>query len=438
MLSYNNAKKLKIYTSIGCMFFKKDFIVKYLLIVSFWLLPVLANAACWEEFATGNDKSIHYIDACSIAIDGVYKKAWFKTELQIPEENSDGKTYDSSKQLSYFNCKNRKSALAQFTNYYIDDVVNSSSTKIEKSAFDEVIPDSIGEAKFERACSTKKTKKTNYVLNRSLQNFDTLDDSKKCWSYVFTEKEKYEVYVNQCSITKSDVTKGDITYTTYMKMKNVSNLYKGKILSKSSDKEYYDTIKSELSFDCNNWFFQPFWSNYYRNEAFVAQHYIPDDLFIEFTPEKTKIINDVLCPSLSQKSTTQIKEVKVIEKTETDELSTKFCWKDIHSNKDIDIYYDNCNFNVDKNSKHITSWIRKVTSKNYKSEIFGEYNEVVKKIDFDCISFKGADIQSYYYSPEPANKLTYEEKNKEITFTAWPVTFDKGINSKVFETLCKL
>ena len=51
------------------MFFKKDFIVKYLLIVSFWLLPVLANAACWEEFATGNDKSIHYIDACSIAID---------------------------------------------------------------------------------------------------------------------------------------------------------------------------------------------------------------------------------------------------------------------------------------------------------------------------------------------------------------------------------
>ena len=63
---------------------------------------------------------------------------------------------------------------------------------------------------------------------------------------------------------------------------------------------------------------------------------------------------------------------------------------------------------------------------------------MVKKIDFDCISFKGADIQSYYYSPEPANKLTYEEKNKEITFTAWPVTFDKGINSKVFETLCKL
>lgn len=419
------------------MFFKKDFIVKYLLIVLFWLLPVLANAACWEKFATSKDESIHFIDACSIAVDGIYKKAWFKTELQIPEENSDGKKYDSYKQLSYFNCKNRKSAIAQFTNYYIDDVVNSLSIKIEKSAFDEVIPDSIGEAMFKYACSTKITKKPKPdVLDREPFDFKDLNDSKECWVYVFTDSEKNDVYVNKCSIDKS---KSSTTIFSYMKIyKNLPNYVKWKLLSDSGDKEYYDNIKVRFLFNCNAGL-NPLTTltNYYRDEVFAARTFFPDVL-IKFTPEKIKIIKNILCPSLSKEPTTQTKDAKVIEKTETEELPVKFCWKDIHSNKDIDVYYDNCNFTVDKNSKHITSWIRKVTSKNYKSEIFGEYDEVVKKIDFDCINLKGADIQSYYYSPEPTNKLSYKEKNKEITFTAWPVTFDKGINSKVFETLCKL
>ncbi len=162
------------------------------------------------------------------------------------------------------------------------------------------------------------------------------------------------------------------------------------------------------------------------------------DFYIKSAPEKVKIIKNIICPSLSNEPTKKTEDVKVIEKTETDELPTKFCWKDIHSNKDIDVYYDDCNFTVDKNSKHITSWIRTVTSKNYKSEVFGEYDEVVKKIDFDCINLKAADIQSYYYSLEPANKIIHKEKNKEITFTTWAVAFDKDINNKAFEILCKL
>ena len=419
------------------MFFKKDFIVKYLLIVTFWLLPVLANAACWEKFATSKDESIYFIDACSIAVDGIYKKAWFKTELQIPEENSDGKTYDSTKKLYYFNCKNRKSALAQFTHYYIDNVVNSASIKIEKNAFDEVVPDSIGEAMLERACSTKITKKPKPdVLDREPFDFKNLNDSKECWVYVFTEPERNDVYVNKCSVSSSP--KLISVNLSYIKIyKNSPSYVKFKLLSESGDKEYYDTIKAELLFNCYSDFFLIVTSNYYNNEVFSAKTNYAD-FYIKSSPEKVKIIKNIICPSLSNEPTKKTEDVKVIEKTETDELPTKFCWKDIHSNKDVDVYYDDCNFNVDKNSKHITSWIRKVTSKNYKSEIFGEYDEVVKKIDFDCISLKGADIQSYYYSPEPANKLTYEEKNKEITFTAWPVTFDKGINSKVFETLCKL
>lgn len=419
------------------MFFKKDFIVKYLLIVSFWLLPVLANAACWEKFATSKDESIYFIDACSIAVDGIYKKAWFKIELEIPEDNLDGKKYDSTKKLYYFNCKNRKSALAQFTHYYIDNVVNSASTKLEKNAFDEVVPDSIGEAMLERACSTKITKKSKPdVLDREPFDFKNLNDSKECWVYVFTEPERNDVYVNKCSVTSSP--KIMSVKLPYIKIyKNLPNYVKGKLLSESGDKEYYDTIKAQLIFNCSSEFFLIGTSNYYNNEVFVAKTFNPD-VYIKSAPEKAKIIKNIICPSLSNESTNKTEDVKEIAKTDTDELPVKFCWKDIHSNKDIDVYYDICNSTVDKNSKHITSWIRKVTSKNYKSEIFGEYDEVVKKIDFDCISLKGADIQSYYYSPEPANKLTYEEKNKEITFTAWPVTFDKGINSKVFEILCKL
>ena len=434
MLRYKNAKKLKIYTSIGCMFFKKDFIVKYLLIVSFWLLPVLANAACWEKFATSKDESIYFIDACSIAVDGIYKKAWFKTELQIPEENSDGKTYDSTKKLYYFNCKNRKSALAQFTHYYIDNVVNSASIKIEKNAFDEVVPDSIGEAMFERACSTKITKKPKPdVLDREPFDFKNLNDSKECWVYVFTEPERNDVYVNKCYIFNSSPLN-----QSYIKIyKNLPNYVKGKLLSESGDKEYYDTIKSEFVFNCNTEFSILLRPNYYRDEAFVAKNILPD-ILIKFTPEKIKIIKDVLCPSLSQKSTKKTEDVKEIAKTDTDELPVKFCWKDIHSNKDVDVYYDNCNFTVDKNSKHITSWIRTVTSKNYKDEVFGEYDEVVKKMDFDCMNLKAAVIQRYYYSLEPANKIIHKDKNKEITFTTWAVAFDKDINNKAFEILCKL
>ena len=417
------------------MFFKKDFIVKYLLIVLFWLLPVLANAACWEKFATSKDESIYFIDACSIAVDGIYKKAWFKTELQIPEENSDGKTYDSTKKLYYFNCKNRKSALAQFTHYYIDNVVNSASTKLEKNAFDEVVPDSIGEAMLERACSTKITKKSKPdVLDREPFDFKNLNDSKECWVYVFTDSEKNDVYVNKCSIDKSST-----TIFSYIKIyKNLPNYVKWKLLSDSGDKEYYDTIKVRFLFNCNVGL-NPLTTltNYYRDEVFAARTFFPDVL-IKFTPEKIKIVNDALCPNLPKESTTQTKDAKEIAKTETDELPTKFCWKDIHSNKDIDVYYDICNSTVDKNSKHITSWIRTVTSKNYKSEVFGEYDEVVKKIDFDCINLKAADIQSYYYSLEPANKIIHKEKNKEITFTAWAVGFDKDINNKAFEILCKL
>ena len=417
------------------MFFKKDFIVKYLLIVTFWLLPVLANAACWEKFATSKDESIYFIDACSIAVDGIYKKAWFKTELQIPEENSDGKTYDSTKKLYYFNCKNRKSALAQFTHYYIDNVVNSASTKLEKNAFDEVVPDSIGEAMLERACSTKITKKSKPdVLDREPFDFKNLNDSKECWVYVFTDSEKNDVYVNKCSIDKSST-----TIFSYIKIyKNLPNYVKWKLLSDSGDKEYYDTIKVRFLFNCNVGL-NPLTTltNYYRDEVFAARTFFPDVL-IKFTPEKIKIVNDALCPNLPKESTTQTKDAKEIAKTETDELPTKFCWKDIHSNKDIDVYYDICNSTVDKNSKHITSWIRTVTSKNYKSEVFGEYDEVVKKIDFDCINLKAADIQSYYYSLEPANKIIHKEKNKEITFTAWAVGFDKDINNKAFEILCKL
>lgn len=279
------------------MFFKKDFIVKYLLVILFWLLPVLANAACWEKFATSKDESIYFIDACSIAVDGIYKKAWFKTELQIPEENSDGKTYDSTKYLYYFNCKNRKSAIAQFTKYYIDDVVNSLSRKIEERAFNEVVPDSIGEAIFERACSTKITKKPKPdVLDREPFDFKNLNDSKECWVYVFTEPERNDVYVNKCSIFSLNSTNN---YFSYLKIyKTPPHHLEGKLLSESGDKEYYDTIKTVVVFNCN---IEPKVSiimpNYYRDEVFVAKTTFPD-VFIKLTPEKIKIVNDALCPNL--------------------------------------------------------------------------------------------------------------------------------------------
>ena len=62
----------------------------------------------------------------------------------------------------------------------------------------------------------------------------------------------------------------------------------------------------------------------------------------------------------------------------------------------------------------------------------------IKKMDFDCMNLKAAVIQRDYYSLEPANKIIHKDKNKEITFTTWAVAFDKDINNKAFEILCKL
>ena len=70
------------------------------------------------------------------------------------------------------------------------------------------------------------------------------------------------------------------------------------MLSDSGDKEYYDTIKTVVVFNCN---IEPKVSiimpNYYRDEVFVAKTTFPD-VFIKLTPEKIKIVNDALCPNL--------------------------------------------------------------------------------------------------------------------------------------------
>ncbi len=134
----------------------------------------------------------------------------------------------------------------------------------------------------------------------------------------------------------------------------------------------------------------------------------------------------------------QANNTEFADEKEADKQPARFCWNDIHSDKNIDIYLDNCSYVVDKNNRHVLSWVRKVMSKSYKSEIFGEYDEVVKQIDFDCNNMKGKDIQSYYYSPEPANRLIYKERSKETIYSPWAITFDKEINNKAFETVCKL
>ena len=64
-------------------------------------------------------------------------------------------------------------------------------------------------------------------------------------------------------------------------------------------------------------------SNYYNNEVFSAKTNYAD-FYIKSSPEKVKIIKNIICPSLSNEPTKKTADVKVIEKTETDELPTKF------------------------------------------------------------------------------------------------------------------
>lgn len=111
----------------------------------------------WESVSTTsqeNATSTVWVQTKSIATSGKYVKAWSVSDFSNPQTiaNSPNKSYTRSLQLTYFNCAERKLAGAQITYYFEKNFVASSSFDEAKRVFEEVVPETVGEAMLERAC----------------------------------------------------------------------------------------------------------------------------------------------------------------------------------------------------------------------------------------------------------------------------------------------
>lgn len=117
-----------------------------------------ANAACWKPISE-TDNSVGYVDACSIAKDRAYKKAWIKREYSTPQSTDDypAKSYSITMELTYFNCSSRQSASTQGI-YYDEDrtLVKTESIDLKRVRFQDSPPGTVGERELDYVCKSKK------------------------------------------------------------------------------------------------------------------------------------------------------------------------------------------------------------------------------------------------------------------------------------------
>lgn len=129
-----------------------------------------AHAAEWHGIGETLDGGQIELDVSSVVRETVkgraLTKAWFKQthlasqtlQASLRSEISKG-TYTELKSLIYFNCTERRLATTRSIYYAADgSIVGAQSIPIESSYLEDVVPDSIGEAKMESACNLSKTK----------------------------------------------------------------------------------------------------------------------------------------------------------------------------------------------------------------------------------------------------------------------------------------
>lgn len=122
----------------------------------------IVNASDWATFGE-TSLSIWYLDKESIAsVDGKMK-AWFLVDFKDEQTAYNGKKYKSTKQLSYFDCPSKTSALVQeafFTDQFGEGTIADSYSLNKKNLeFTDVIPDSIGESMLKFVCQSVPKKK---------------------------------------------------------------------------------------------------------------------------------------------------------------------------------------------------------------------------------------------------------------------------------------
>jgi hypothetical protein len=104
-----------------------------------------------------------FVDIGSVSTKGVHMKAWLRWEYekdQVVEARPNNKRYRSSKELNYFNCQERTSAIVQAV-YYPDPlgkgpVVASASIEPAQATFTDVVPGSVNASILAFTCRMRR------------------------------------------------------------------------------------------------------------------------------------------------------------------------------------------------------------------------------------------------------------------------------------------
>ncbi len=124
------------------------------------VFPLMAYSSDWVIISTGSD-SVIYGDKQSIRTQGNSVKLWLKWVYDTPQEVEHTypvKKYTSTKSLDVYNCQDRTSTTLQTVRYSEDgSVVDSQIWKDLKSAYSEIVPDTIGESILDYVCLRKKS-----------------------------------------------------------------------------------------------------------------------------------------------------------------------------------------------------------------------------------------------------------------------------------------
>lgn len=132
---------------------------RYSVFTMLYLVSLSAAASEWE-FIGGTDKGFTALDFSSVAVEGIYRKAWIQEDYLSPMKSAEGsKTeFQSVNLLYYFDCKARKSGFVKLIAYEKAGaegrVVASSTTPFSPKELSDIVPDTEAELTLNIVCST--------------------------------------------------------------------------------------------------------------------------------------------------------------------------------------------------------------------------------------------------------------------------------------------
>ena len=133
------------------------FLSSFVLLLS---APVLCAAADWQLTTEANSGDTFYMDFSSIAPVGTYRKAWVQInhQNQLETDGYPKKKYQTTRLLYYFDCQAKTLSTFQTVRYGEKfaggEVVESKSFKFNSKDLEDVVPDTVGEAVMQTACTS--------------------------------------------------------------------------------------------------------------------------------------------------------------------------------------------------------------------------------------------------------------------------------------------